>query len=264
MIESINQLSSLSLSFLLCMNKQSQAQEYQRMSIIMPLGRRIEICRENVDKLIDKQRRLSAMASDPDTLYSAVKLQTLVEQYRDYVKSKMLAFYSQTHLMGADATDELVLHAAAWLKVSSLNLAQLVQDYPNLICHKHRGVLPLHVVIAATGDDHFSRVRAILCAFPEGAKVLDSRGILPVQIALLSGAPWEVVKLLIDAFPSAIQYPFLPFAPVLEHNVRSLINLRPYEMACSLGYYDLSSLFQLLAKSQDIVITAASHSKSHE
>ena len=236
------------------------------MSSSMSLSRHIERCRiehtENVDKLIDKQRRLSAMASDSDSLYSVVDLQILVEHCRDLAKSKMLAFYSQRHLMGADATDELVLHAAAELKVSSLNLAQLVQDYPNLICHKHRGMLPLHVVVAATGIDHFSRVRAILRAFPEGAKVLDSRGILPVQIALLSGAPWEVVKLLIAEFPSAIQYPFLPFAPVLEHN--ELIGLRPFEIACSLGYYDSSFLFQLLAKSQDIVITAARPSKSHE
>ena len=239
------------------------------MSSSMSLSRRIERCRiehtEDVDKLIDKQRRLSAMASDSDSLYSVADLQILVEHCRELAKSKMLAFYGSRHLMmGADATDELVLHAAAELKVSSLNLAQLVQDYPNLICHRHHGMLPLHVVVAATGIDHFSRVRAILSAFPEGAKLLDSRGILPVQIALLSGAPWEVVKLLIAAFPSAIQYPFLPFTPVLEHNVRSLIGLRPFEMACSLGYYDLSFLFQLLAKSQDIVITAASPSKSHE
>ena len=234
------------------------------MATSVTLSRRIESCRiehrEDVNEILDRQRRLAAMASDSESsMYSTIDLHMLVEHCRDFAKAKILAFHGETHGMGAAAADELVLHAAAELKVSPLNTVQLVQDYPDLIRHKHRGMLPLHVVVAATGVDHIGRVRAFLSAFPEGAKVLDTRGLLPLQIAILHGAPWEVVKLLIDEFRSALQYPFLPLAPVPEH-VRSMIGFRPFHMACSLKY-GLSFLFQLLAaEGQDsIAATSSNH-----
>ena len=233
----------------------------ERMTSSLTLSRRIEGRRisnmECVNEILDRQQRLAAMASDTDSLYSIVDLQMLVEHCRDSAKSKILAYYAETYLVVAPAPEELVLHGAAELKVSPSNTAQLVQDYPSLIRHKNHGMLPLHVVVAATGVDHVGRVKAFLNAWPEAAKVLDAQGQLPVQIALLHRAEWEVVKLLIDVFPSALQYPFLPRAPV-PGQLRMLIGLRPFHMACSLKY-GLSFLFQLLAESQDSIAAVPSH-----
>lgn len=233
------------------------------MAASVTLSRRIESCRinhmENVNEIIDRQRRFAEMASDADSLYSIVDLHMLVEQCRGFARAKILAYHEETNQMGAAATDELVLHAAAVLKVSPSNATQLVQDYPDLVRRKHLGMLPLHVVVAATGVSHFGRVKAYLGAFPEGAKVLDKRGLLPLQLAILHGAEWEVVKLLIDSFPLVLQYPLLPFAPVQE-NIRSMIGLQPFHMACSLKY-ELSFLVQILAKSQDTIVLNCGASK---
>ena len=230
------------------------------MSSSLTLSRRIEGRRiskmECVNEILDRQRRLQAMASDTDSLYSIVDLQMLVEHCKESAKSKLLAYYGETYLVVAPAPEVLVLHAAADLKVSPLNTVQLVQDYPALIRHKNHGILPLHVAVAATGVDHAGRVKAFLDAFHGAAKVMDARGMLPVQIALLHGAEWEVIKLLIDAFPAALQYPFLPCVPVMEE-LRTLIGLRPFHMACSLKY-ELNVLFRLLAESQDSIAAAPS------
>ncbi len=212
---------------------------------------------ECVNEILDRQRRLAVMASDTDSMYSIVDLQMLVEHCKESARSKILAYYGETYLVIAPAPEELVLHAAAELKVSPLNTAQLVQDYPTLIRHKNHGMLPLHVAVASTGIDHAGRVKAILDAYPGAAKVLDAKGLLPVQIALLYGAEWEVIKLLIDAFPSALRYPFLPCTP-MRGEFHTLVGLRPFHMACSLKY-ELSFLFQLLAESQDSVVSAPSH-----
>jgi hypothetical protein len=233
----------------------------RRMTTSLTLSRRIEVRRISnleCDEILDRQRRLAAMARDTESLYSIVDLHMLVAHCRDSAKAKILAYYGESYRMSAAAPDELVLHAAAELKVSPLNTAQLLQDYPNLISYKTtRGMLPLHVAVTATGVDHVGRVRAFLNALPEAAKVLDAQGLLPVQVALLHGAEWDVVKLLIDAFPSALQYPFLPCAQVPVH-FRLLIGFRPFHMACTLKY-ELSFLFQLLAESQDSVAATSSH-----
>lgn len=231
------------------------------MATSVTLSRRIEGRRISnmlsVNEILDRQRRLAAMASDTDSLYSILDLHMLVEHCRDLAMAKILAYYAEAYRMNAPAPDELVLHAAAELKISPLNTVQLVEDYPNLIRYNYRGMLPLHVVVAATGVDHVGRVKAFLNAYPETAKVLDAQGLLPLQVALLHGAEWDVVKLLIDAFPSALQYPFLPCAPVPEH-FRLLIGLRPFHMACA-QKYELSFLFQLLAESQDSIAATSSH-----
>ena len=212
-------------------------------------GRRISNLKE-VDQILDRQRRLAVMASNGNRMYSIVDLQLLVEQCREVAMSKILACYDET-LVVSPASEELVLHAAAELRVSPLNTVQLVQDYPECIHHMNNGMLPLHLVVAATGVDHAGRVKAFLNVFPESAKVLDARGLLPVQIALLHGAEWDVVKLLIGAFPLALQYPFLPCAPIEEH-FGEYIGMKPFLMACSLKYSS-SSLFQLLAGSPDSI-----------
>lgn len=233
----------------------------KRMTSSLSLSRRIEGRRisnmECVNEILDRQRRLAVMASDTDSMYSIVDLQMLVEHCKESSRSKILAYYGETYLVIAPAPEELVLHAAAELKVSPLNTAQLVQDYPTLIRHKNHGMLPLHIAVASTGIDHAGRVKAILDAYPGAAKVLDAQGLLPVQRALLHSAEWEVVKLLIDAFPSALWYPFLPCAP-MQGQFRTLVGLRPFHMACSLKY-ELSFLFLLLAESQDSIVSAPSH-----
>lgn len=225
------------------------------------LSRRIEGRRisnlKSVDEILDRQRRLAVMANTKDRVYSVVDLLMLIETCRDLAKSKILRYYGENFLLVAPAPEELLLHAAAELRVSPLNTVQLVQDYPDYIRHMNHGTLPLHIAVAATGIDHAGRVKALLNAFPEAAKVLDGRGLLPVQIALIHRAEWEVVKLLVDAFPPALQYPFLPSVPVSEQT-RVLIGLRPFQMACSLSY-NLSTLFQLLVESQDSFATAPSN-----
>ena len=238
----------------------------RRMASSVTLSRRIEGRRisnmECVNEILNRQRRLAAMASDTESLYSIVDLHMLVEHCSELAKSKILAYYGESYRMDTPAPDELVLHAAAELKVSPLNTAQLVHDYPDLIRHKYRGMMPLHVVVAATGVDHVGRVKAFLNVFPKAAKVLDAQGLLPLQVALLHEAEWEVVKLLIDAFPSALKYPFLPCAPVQE-NFHVLIGLRPFHMAISLKY-ELSFLFQLLAESQDSIAATLSRRVHNE
>ena len=106
-----------------------------------------------IEHLLDNQRRFLAMLADgDDNFYSRTDLRMSIDKRKTEARMKILAAYNQERNTNAAASQDLVLHAAAKIKVSPLNTMQLIKDYPNLvrqtnpegpICSIFRGKWPL-------------------------------------------------------------------------------------------------------------------------
>jgi len=204
---------------------------------------------------------------------------------------KIMELYSQTcHETDAELSEDLVLHAAAKIMVSPLNIALLIKDYPDFICQTYpegpRGSMPLHFAAAAVGSDHLGRLRRFVSAYPAAIKHADECGMVPMQIALVHGADFDVMKLLIEAYPTAIEHVdnrgMVPmqialihgadfdvvklltktYPPALEYPLRlrhpvsedlePLVGLLPFHIACCRNC-SLDVVFQLFVESPDCV-----------
>ena len=229
------------------------------------LSRRLFTGVEEVDRLLDSQRRFISMLDDGDIFYSRIDLRMFIDKCRDNARSKILEVYTETHGIHPETSQELVLHAAAELKVSPQNITQLIRDYPDLIHQTYpkgpNGSLPLHLVSSAVGLDHLERLKPFLSAYPDGVRRYDKNGVLPIQIALVYGADFDVIKLLIDSFPPVLACPFLPLVRVSE-DLNQLVGLLPFHIACCRNY-SLNVIFQLLLGRPDCVIKANNPLDSH-
>ena len=151
---------------------------------------------------------------------------------------------------------DYILHAAAKLKVSPPNTAQLIKDYPDLVHHSHpenspNGSLPLHLAAAAVGSDgHVDRVKVFLNSYPDAIKLVNEHQLLPMQIALIHDADYDVMKLLIDAYQPALEHPFLPSSESIPTEFLPLIGMLPFHIACCRNY-SLDVIFTLLVESPD-------------
>jgi hypothetical protein len=214
---------------------------------------------EEVDRLIDSQRRFTAMLAGGDVFYSRTDLRVFIDKCRNEARDKILSLYSEIQNEDHDASRVLVLHAAARLKISALNLGQLIKDYPDLVRLQYpdgsNGSLPLHFAAAAVGSDHLERLEPLLTAYPDAIKCLDVNGMIPMQIALINGAQIEVMKVLVDSFRPALKYPFLPRTPVPQELV-PLVGLLPFHIA-SCRSYSLDVIYQLLVECPDCVVIAS-------
>ncbi|KAL7546405.1 hypothetical protein ACHAWF_009744 [Thalassiosira exigua] len=191
---------------------------------------------DEIEHLLDSQRRWQAMLADGDIFYSRTDLRMFIDKYRTEAKLKILALYSSMYLNGDEVPQEFLLHAAARLKVSPINTVQLIKDYPYLVWQTRpntpHGSLPIHFAAAAVGSDHLGRLKPFLSAFPDAVKQTDESGLVPMQVALVHGAGFDVMKQLIDAFPPALEYPLHPRPPVSQ-DLEPLVGLLPFHVACA-------------------------------
>mmetsp|Transcript_34907 Transcript_34907/g.75367 ORF Transcript_34907/g.75367 Transcript_34907/m.75367 type:complete len:286 (+) Transcript_34907:67-924(+) len=244
-----------------------------------------------IDNLLDRQRRFLGMLADSDIFYSRTDLRMFIDKCKTEARTKIMELYSQTcHETDEELSKDLVLHAAAKIMVSPLNIALLIKDYPDFICQTYpedpRGSMPLHFAAAAVGSDHLGRLRGFIRAYPAAIEHIDECGMLPMQIALVHGADFDVMKLLIEAYPAAIErvdnrgmvpmqialihgadidvmrllievYPPALDQPLhLRHPVSEdlepLVGLLPFHIACCRNC-SLDVIFQLLVESPDCV-----------
>lgn len=206
-----------------------------------------------IDHLLDSQRRFQTMLADADVFYSRSDLRMFIDRCRAEARTQLLAAYRQGHAVdGAESQEpELVLHAAAKIKVSPLNARQLIKDYSNCVRGEFTGSV-LHVAAAARGAEHAERLRPFLDAFPAAIRMKDGHGMVPLQLALLHGTEVGVVQLLAEAFPAALEQRFLPRPPV-PVVYQSLVGLLPFHVACCRGS-SLDVIFWLLVKQPGIVL----------
>ena len=207
-----------------------------------------------INDILDSQRRFQLMLADEDVAdddiyYSQEDLRIFIEKCRNDARTKLIVACSD---VDESTSPDYILHAAAKIKLSPQNTAQLITDYLDLISSKWDGSLPLHFATAAAGiSDHMERVKLFLHAHPDAIKRVDERGMLPLHIALVCGADFDVIKLLIEAFPPALDIPFLPRRPVIDDLV-PLIGLLPFHIACCQNY-SLDVIFYLLLESPDCI-----------
>ena len=208
---------------------------------------------DEVNNLLDSQRRFQSMLKDNDVFYSRTDLRMFIDKCRADALSKLLSAFSD---VDEASGQNYILHAAAKLKVSPLNTAQLIKDYPELVHHSHpedspNGSLPLHLAAAAVGsDDHVDRVKVFLNSYPDAIKLVNEHQLLPMQIALIHGADYDVMKLLIDAYQPALEFPFLPSSETFPTEFLPLIGMLPFHIACCRNY-SLDIIFKLLIECPD-------------
>ena len=181
----------------------------------------------SVEYLIGCQRRFSSMLDKgiPDAFYSRSDLRMLLDSARDAAKDKLLELCSELECTPG-SMERQVLHAAAALRISPANAAQLVRDYHRETVEFVDGTTtsPLHVASGAVGAEHAERVRVFLDAFPTTKQQTDNRGLPPLHNSLLSSARLNVVKMLVDAWPLSVRLP-MPSTYRDRLNSRELIGL---------------------------------------
>jgi len=209
---------------------------------------------DQINNILDSQRRFQSMLKDNDVFYSRSDLRMFIDKCKRDALSKLLSAFSD--IDETTGGQDYILHAAAKLKVYPLNAEQLIKDYPELVEHKYpedspNGSLPLHLAAAAVGsDDHVDRVKVILRAYPDAIKLVNEHQLLPMQIALIHGADYDVMKLLIDAYQPALEYPFFPSSDNIPTQFLPLIGMLPFHIACCRNY-SLEVIFKLLVESPD-------------
>jgi len=214
---------------------------------------------DQINNLLDSQRRFQSMLKDNDVFYSRSDLRMFIDKCRRDARSNLLTAFSD--IDETTGGQDHILHAAAKLKVSPLNSEQLIKDYPELVEHKYpedspNGSLPLHLAAAAVGsDDHVDRVKVILRAYPDAIKLVNEHQLLPMQIALIYGADYDVMKLLIDAYQPALEFPFLPSSENIPTEFLPMTGMLPFHIACCRNY-SLDIIFKLLVESPDTLRSA--------
>jgi len=209
---------------------------------------------DQINNLLDSQRRFQSMLKDNDVFYSRSDLRMFIDKCRRDARSNLLTAFSD--IDETTGGQDYILHAAAKLKVSPLNAEQLIKDYPELVEHKYpgdipNGSLPLHLAAAAVGSDgHVDRVKVFLNSYPDAIKLVNEHQLLPMQIALIHGADYDVMKLLIDAYQPALEFPFLPSSNNIPTEFLPMIGMLPFHIACCRNY-SLEVIFKLLVESPD-------------
>ena len=212
---------------------------------------------DQINNILDSQRRFQSMLKDNDVFYSRTDLRMFIDKCRADALSKLLSAFSD---IDETSGHDYILHAAAKLMVSPLNTEQLIKDYTELVQHKHpddtNGSLPLHLAAAAVGgEDHVDRVKVFLNSYPDAIKHVNEHQLLPMQIALIHGADYDVMKLLTDAYQPALEYPFLPSSETIPTEFLPMIGMLPFHVACCRNY-SLNVIFTLLVESPDTLRSA--------
>ncbi len=212
---------------------------------------------EKIDQLLDSQRRYAAMLNDgDDVFYSRTDMRMLIDKFRVDARKSLLSLYCDVHGINDIASaQDLILHAAAEFKLSHRNTCLLIREYGHLINLSHPegpyGSMPLHIAAAATGADHPFRLEAFVNAYSDAVKIPDSNDMLPLQIAAVNGADFDVIKLLIDAHPLALARPLFP--RVISNELDGMIGMLPFHIACGRSY-SLEVIFLILLEYPSCII----------
>lgn len=143
-----------------------------------------------------------------------------------------------------------VVHAVASLPHCPLVLLELavLMQHHELEIRNADGNLPLHLAVAQsrfdTGEDdddydsddesvRTTQIRILLKHYPIAASLTDSRGRLPLHVAVCSGQPWTSLKALIQAYPSAVS----------ERDERGLY---PFQVAAVEDVAGITEVYELL------------------
>lgn len=214
----------------------------------------------SIEYLIGCQRRFSSLLGTgiPDAFYSRSDLRLLLDSARDAATDRLLALCSD--LEGTPgSTERKVLHAAAALKITPANAAQLVRDYDKAAVEFVDGTTsPLHVAAGAVGAEQAERVRVFLDAFPTTKQHTDDRGLTVLQIALLGSARLNVIQMLVDAWPHLAR---LPMPSTFRNGLNSeefigLEGLTPLQLAASRNA-ELDVIFFLCRDDPDSQLSAS-------
>lgn len=143
------------------------------------------------------------------------------------------------------------VHAAASLPDCPLGLLELtvIMQSQELALRNADGDLPLHLIVRHSrsgdaddedeDDDYYiedvrtTRIRILLNDYPQGASLRDSKGRLPLHMAVSGGQPWSSLKALIQAYPAAV-------------GERNESGLYPFQEAAITDIVGLTEVFELL------------------
>jgi ankyrin repeat protein len=152
-----------------------------------------------------------------------------------------------------------VVHAVASLPDCPLVLLELavLMQLHELEVRNPDGNLPLHLAVAHSrfdagdsddnedSDDESMRttqIRILLNHYPIAASLRDSRGRLPLHVAVCSGQPWTSLKALIQAYPAAVS----------ERDERGLY---PFQVAAVEDVAGITEVYELLLTAPHLLCT---------
>jgi ankyrin repeat protein len=186
--------------------------------------------------------------------------------------------WTKFHLLLRYCTsDQLVqpwrgLHTAASAPVCHLELFRIVMGkYPGEVrCADEHGCLPLHLLLSVSqsqGNDNSedndhdnekehaqknrqARLKMLLQAYPEAARVKDALGRLPLHVAIESG--WEDLSDLMEAHPDSL----------LERD--GVFQLYPFQLAAWSPNASLSTAFTLLQRTPHVLEIAKQYDASND
>ena len=229
---------------------------------------KVEKQRLSKKRYLERQRNASNPSTPPGMQeqthsYPPVVLSELYKDDRDTLRSLQdcwdklsLMIFAAFKLQSPLPIDPVwrIVHACAGVKECSLSsfprLAMLV--HPEQIReHDEGGRLPIHIAAGSTTSDERDTqlMNIVLDAYPDGLRISDKNGLLPLAHAVRSGKTWSNgVKKLFLLYPDAIHT--LDFDLRLYPRVFSMLDQNT----------NFSTLYTVLRAHPDIVVALSSSS----
>ena len=107
---------------------------------------------------------------------------------------------------------ELILHAALYTNGCPLSIVGLfIVNQPHLTSIVDgNGNLPIHIacrlrnIPACDADNYIAVVEELCMRFPQGPRMLDSQGKLPLTLMIEAEQPWRAIQIVLAAHPAAV------------------------------------------------------------
>ena len=107
---------------------------------------------------------------------------------------------------------ELVVHAALYTNGCPLSIVGLfIFKQPHLTSIVDgNGNLPIHIacrlrnIPACDADNYIAVVEELCMRFPQGPRMLDSQGKLPLTLMIEAEQPWKAIQIVLAAHPAAV------------------------------------------------------------
>jgi hypothetical protein len=133
-----------------------------------------------------------------------------MEYYRSYKIARALFVASPyDHVTN---NGELILHAALYTNGCPLLIVGLfIVNEPHLTSIVDgNGNLPIHIacrlrnIPACDADNYIAVVEELCMRFPQGPRMLDSQGKLPLTLMIEAEQPWRAIQIVLAAHPAAV------------------------------------------------------------
>jgi ankyrin repeat protein len=103
-------------------------------------------------------------------------------------------------------TGDLPIHFAVQTKATLASKAALIAAFPDGLKIKDKdGDLPLHMLLKNCNDNSLGDIEQLLIGYPDAVKVQDKERELPIHYALRFKARTDVIHRLLDAYPECLQ-----------------------------------------------------------